>query len=131
MQLWGGSGLGLLYAVRQKVFGWKWSFPERVLTFYNSAWDFRTIGLWEQWTKGQKVHWDRGKLGHWDFGNIWILEIRLWNHWKGNSWRHPEFPGQLIALLLGAQWSEIWCASLVARVSLLAPVGCIYCKAKW
>ena len=28
----------------------------------------------------------------------------------------PEFPGQLIALLLVAHWLERWCASLAAQV---------------
>ena len=31
-----------------------------------------------------------------------------------------EFLGQLLALLLVAQWLECWCASLVAQVSFLA-----------
>jgi hypothetical protein len=30
----------------------------------------------------------------------------------------PEFPGQLIASLLVAQWSERWCTSLVAHGSI-------------
>ena len=30
----------------------------------------------------------------------------------------PEFPGQLIASLLVAQWSERWCTSLVAQGSI-------------
>ena len=32
----------------------------------------------------------------------------------------PEFPGQLIALLLVAHWLERWCASLAAQVQFLA-----------
>ena len=30
----------------------------------------------------------------------------------------PEFPGQLIASFLEAQWSERWCTSLVAQGSI-------------
>ena len=32
----------------------------------------------------------------------------------------PEFPGQLIALLLEAQWLEFWGASLATQVRFLA-----------
>ena len=39
---------------------------------------------------------------------------------KGSRLGHPEFPGQLIALLLVAQWLEPWCANLAAQVSILA-----------
>ena len=36
------------------------------------------------------------------------------------GWGTLEFPGQLIALFLVAQWLERWCASLVAHVRILA-----------
>ena len=36
------------------------------------------------------------------------------------SWGTSEFPGQLIALLLVAQWLEYWCASLAAQIRILA-----------
>jgi hypothetical protein len=38
----------------------------------------------------------------------------------GNSCKHLEFKGQLIALLPVAHWLELWCASLVAQVQFLA-----------
>jgi hypothetical protein len=50
--------------------------------------------------------------------------IRTWDLWVSvliESYRRAiaggtlEFPGQLIASLLVAQWSERWCASLVAQ----------------
>jgi hypothetical protein len=53
--------------------------------------------------------------------------IRTWDLWVSvliESYRRamvggtPEFPGQLIASLLVAQWSKRWCTSLVAQGSI-------------
>ena len=55
--------------------------------------------------------------------------IRTWDLWVSvliESYRRamvggtPEFPGQLIASLLVAQWLGRWCTSLVAQVRFLA-----------
>ena len=50
------------------------------------------------------------------FGSVFRSEARR----RAADWCTLEFPGQLIALLLAAQWLKPWCASLVAQVLILA-----------
>ena len=51
----------------------------------------------------------------------WVLQSTqsLYKH-THNVGGIPEFPGQLIASLLVAQWLGCWCTSLVAQVRFLA-----------
>ena len=46
------------------------------------------------------------------FGSVFLSEARR----RAVGWGTPEFPGQLIALLLVAQWLERLCAILVAQI---------------
>ena len=49
--------------------------------------------------------------------DLWV-SVLIWSYRRAMVGGTPEFPGQLIASLLVAQWSERWCTNLVAQGSI-------------